>query len=684
VPGSGAHANVDSDLVETATADPLVGHTLEGRYRIVTRLARGGMSTVYAAVDERLDRRVAVKVMSSSLSADPAFVDRFAREARVAARLSHVNAVSVYDQGHDAGKVFLVMELVTGRTLRDLLDERGHLSPAEAVSIMEPVLAALAAAHRAGLVHRDVKPENILLADDGLVKVADFGLASAAVGERSAAQTGLMMGTVAYSSPERFRGVDTGPRTDVYSAGIVLFELLVGRPPFQGDPMSVAYQHVQDEVPPPSSLRRGLAAPIDAFVQSATARDPAKRPVDAGQLLVALHDLRKELHLPVLPVPRRPRPGAPSRHSPPPEPMAEPTASIDLLDSLTGTAASDVATGPAGSEVHHTAVDLTSAAAPKLAGQPPNPAGPPPTRHSRRRRHRAGRALASALVVFLVCAAAGYSGWWLASGRYRSVPNVRNEPSRQAVLALQHAGFKVGATQSVFDSQVRKGSAVRTDPASGKRARKGAKVRLFVSNGPRLYTLPDLTGKNRTAARTALAPLVQAGVVVTYTAVADDATPRGRVVRSDPEPGTNVHSGSAVTVFMSTGPPLISVPDVRGKSQQDATATLTGLGFSVSDAEKSSDTVPAGTVLSQTPAPGTKLAKFKIVTIVVSKGPDLVQVPQLPRLITAVKARNILEAVGFKVEVQRTLGVPGGLVLGTDPAAGTKLKRGATVTLIVI
>jgi serine/threonine-protein kinase len=665
--------------VETATADPLVGHALEGRYRIVTRLARGGMSTVYAAVDERLDRRVAVKVMSSSLSADPAFVDRFAREARVAARLSHVNAVSVYDQGHDGGKVFLVMELVTGRTLRDLLDERGHLSPAEAVSIMEPVLAALAAAHRAGLVHRDVKPENILLADDGLVKVADFGLASAAAGELSAAPTGLMMGTVAYSSPERFRGADTGPRADVYSAGIVLFELLVGRPPYQGDPMSVAYHHVQDDVPRPSTLRRGLAAPIDAFVQSATARDPAKRPADAGQLLVALHELRKELHLPVLPVPRRPRPGAPTRHSPPPEPVVEATASIDLLDSLTDAAAENVATGPAGSEVHHTAVDPT--AAPRKAAGPPSV---PPARHSGRRRHPARRAMVGALIVFLVCAAAGYGGWWLASGRYRSVPNVRNEPARQAVLALQHAGFTVSTTMSVFDNQVRKGSAVRTDPASGKRARKGATVRLFVSNGPHLYALPDLTGKTRTMARTALAPLVQAGVVITYTAVADDATPKGRVVRSDPEPGTNVHSGSAVTVFLSTGPPLISVPDVRGKSQQDATAALTSLGFSVSDAEKTSDTVTAGTVVSQTPAAGAKLAKFRTVTIVVSKGPDLISVPQLPRFITAGRARTVLETLGFKVEIRRTLGGPGGLVLGTDPAAGTKLKRGATVTLIVI
>ncbi|MDT4985443.1 MAG: eukaryotic-like serine/threonine-protein kinase, partial [Pseudonocardiales bacterium] len=250
------------------------------------RIARGGMSTVYSAVDERLDRLVAVKVMSSALSADPAFSDRFTREARAAARLSHLNAVSVYDQGHDksaAGHhVFLVMELVDGRTLRELIRERGQLSPAEAVSIMEPVLSALSAAHLAGLVHRDVKPENILLSHEGIVKVADFGLARAVVSEASATRTGLMMGTVAYCAPEQISRGRADQRSDVYSAGIVMFELLTGKPPYQGESaMSVAYQHVHSRVPAPSSRVKGIPTEIDEVIVAVTDSDPSGRPSDA-------------------------------------------------------------------------------------------------------------------------------------------------------------------------------------------------------------------------------------------------------------------------------------------------------------------------------------------------------------------------------------------------------------------
>ena len=301
--------------MQTATADPLVGRLLEGRYRILDRIARGGMSVVYAAVDERLDRRVAVKVMASSLSADPKFSDRFAREARAAARLTHVNTVAVYDQGVDdsAGHhVFLVMELVSGRTLRDLIRERQSarrgFSPAEAVSIMEPVLSALSAAHRAGLVHRDVKPENILLSDEGLVKVADFGLARAIDADAASTRTGLMMGTVAYCAPEQIVHGRSDQRSDVYSAGIVFFELLTGQPPFRGDSaMNVAYQHVHSRVPAPSSRVKGIPTPIDEIVVAATDSDPSGRPVDASAFLAELADTRAQLALPVVPVPPRMR-----------------------------------------------------------------------------------------------------------------------------------------------------------------------------------------------------------------------------------------------------------------------------------------------------------------------------------------------------------------------------------------
>ncbi len=307
--------------MQTATTDPLVGRTLEGRYRIVDRIARGGMSTVYSAVDERLDRLVAVKVMSSALSSDPAFSDRFSREARAAARLTHLNAVSVYDQGTDTSTaghhVFLVMELVDGRTLRELIRERGRLSPAEAVSIMEPVLSALSAAHRAGLVHRDIKPENILLSNEGIVKVADFGLARAVESDPSATRTGLMMGTVAYCAPEQITKGRADQRSDVYSSGIVLFELLTGTPPYQGDSaMNIAYQHVHRRVPAPSARVKGIPTEIDELVVSATDSDPAGRPLDAGAFLAELADVRTDLALPIVSVPPPPVRTRPSGAAP--------------------------------------------------------------------------------------------------------------------------------------------------------------------------------------------------------------------------------------------------------------------------------------------------------------------------------------------------------------------------------
>ena len=292
------------------------------------------MSTVYAAVDERLDRLVAVKVMSSALSADPAFTDRFAREARAAARLTHLNVVSVYDQGHESGPdghhVFLVMELVEGRTLRELLRERGRLSPAEAISLMEPVLSALAAAHRAGLVHRDVKPENILLSDDGVVKVADFGLARAVESDAAATRTGLMMGTVAYCAPEQISQGRADQRSDVYASGVVLFELLTGSTPYKGESaMNVAYQHVHSRVPAPSSRVRGVPNEIDEIVIAATDSDPTGRPADAAAFLAEIADVRSQLGLPVTPVPPRERPRARTVR---PEPRRRPDESTtDML-----------------------------------------------------------------------------------------------------------------------------------------------------------------------------------------------------------------------------------------------------------------------------------------------------------------------------------------------------------------
>src|SRR5689334_6607917 len=291
--------------VDTAVTDPVMGQVLEGRYRLEERVARGGMSTVYAATDLRLHKTVAVKVMAEHLAHDPTFVDRFTREARAAAMLSHPNVVGVSDQGSDQGLVFLVMELVRGRTLRDLLTARGRLTVAEAFAVLEPVLAGLTAAHRAGIVHRDIKPENVLIGVDGVVKVADFGLARAVVGSGQTSQTGgVLIGTVAYLSPEQLERGGADARSDVYAAGIVLYELLTGHPPYGGDtPLAVAYQHVHHDVPPPSDETPGLPWQIDELVARATRRDPAVRPVDAGAFLAELADLCTDLGIAPVPVP---------------------------------------------------------------------------------------------------------------------------------------------------------------------------------------------------------------------------------------------------------------------------------------------------------------------------------------------------------------------------------------------
>src|SRR3954451_10788587 len=305
--------------MDVSVVDPLVGQVLDGRYAVRSRIARGGMATVYLAVDQRLDRQVALKVMHANLADDEEFLQRFIREARSAARLAHPGVVHVYDQGQHDGVAFLAMEYVPGRTLRDLMRERGTLSPREALDVMEPVLDALGAAHAAGLVHRDVKPENVLLADDGRLKVADFGLARA-VNSATTSQTGLLLGTVAYLAPEQVERGLANARSDVYAAGVLLFEMLTGAKPFEGETaVQIAFQHVTSEVPAPSSRAAGVPRAMDELVAEAAARDPQQRPAAAGELLILVRGPGGGRRPPTLA--RRP---APPTAAPKPAPTAPP------------------------------------------------------------------------------------------------------------------------------------------------------------------------------------------------------------------------------------------------------------------------------------------------------------------------------------------------------------------------
>ncbi|HKC27208.1 MAG TPA: Stk1 family PASTA domain-containing Ser/Thr kinase, partial [Jatrophihabitans sp.] len=630
--------NSDTDRriasVQTAATDSLVGRSLEGRYRILERIARGGMSTVYAAVDERLDRLVAVKVMSSTLSADPAFSDRFAREARAAARLTHLNVVSVYDQGQESGPdglhVFLVMELVEGRTLRELLRERGRLAPPQAISIMEPVLSALAAAHRAGLVHRDVKPENILLSDDGVVKVADFGLARAVEADASATRTGLMMGTVAYCAPEQISAGRADPRSDVYAAGVVLFELLTGAPPYKGDSaMNVAYQHVHSRVPAPSSRVKDVPTEIDEVVIAATDSDPTGRPSDAGAFLAEIADIRTALRLPVVPVPPRARPRNRAQRQDA-QYQTPQSATTDMIRGRIG--ANDTTVVPRRMDVNKP--QQLPVRSREDNGPPPPVVIPPPkikkqvSQKTRRRR----RAITVVVAVVLLGLLAGYSGWWYASGRYSRVPELTGTPRATAISRLQAAGYKVAVQPGPeFDAKIKKGLVLRTKPAASTRLARGKTVTVVMSAGPHYYTIPRVAKESPGDARRALEATGPLTVASDFKPEASDTVPAGLVKRTDPPAGAKVTSDQTITIYVSSGPPIVDIPSIpQGTPFSQAAHTLrdsTGQ-FKVDRVDEYSDSVGNGEVISLSPSDTAR--KGSTITVNVSKGPEMVKVPDIP------------------------------------------------------
>jgi serine/threonine-protein kinase len=675
--------------VQTAATDTLVGRSLEGRYRILERIARGGMSTVYAAVDERLDRLVAVKVMSSALSADPAFSDRFAREARAAARLTHLNVVSVYDQGSeqapDGHHVFLVMELVEGRTLRELLRERGRLAPAEAISIMEPVLSALAAAHRAGLVHRDVKPENILLSDDGVVKVADFGLARAVEADAAATRTGLMMGTVAYCAPEQISQGRVDQRSDVYAAGVVLFELLTGTPPYKGESaMNVAYQHVHSRVPAPSSRIKGIPNEIDELVVAATDSDPTGRPVDAGAFLAEVADVRAELHLPVVPVPPRNRQSRGRAARQEPQYRTPDTATTDLLgkrvvNNDTTVVPRDGARPRIGERIPLLVTD---------DGAPPPPVVIPPRKVKQRSGKSRGRRrlIIGLIVMLLLGAAAGYAGWWFASGRYSHVPQVVGSLKADAIQELEDAGYHVAVAPGLeFDSTIQKDHVLRTDPAADTRLVRGKTVTIVISAGPQYYTLPPVRGQTPTQARATLQGVGPLTVAADVKPEASDTVPEGETTRTVPAAGAHVTADQTVTIYVSTGPPIVNVPSVpQGTPFPQARHRLTSSAgeFKVDKVEEFSDSVGAGEVIRIDPSD--RARKFATITVTVSKGPEFVQVPEIAVGTPIADAEQSLQSRGLAVDVIPIGGQTPVSVLTLVPGSGTTVRAGSTVHIYAL
>ncbi len=600
-------------------SDALIGRLLDGRYRLDGVIARGGMATVYAGTDTRLDRPVAVKVMRPALAEDPDFVERFAREARAAARLSSPEVVAVHDQGTDAGTgtAYLVMELVSGGTLRDVLRTHGALSPARALDLVEPVLVALAAAHAAGLVHRDVKPENVLLSDDGRVKVADFGLARAIETSNLTATTGLLIGTVAYLAPEQVEHGRTDTRTDVYAAGVLLWELLTGTPPYTADsPMTVAYRHVHEDVPPPGTVVEGIPASLDELVVRATRRDASARPADAGAFLAELRAVRADLG------------------------------------------------GRGDASVVHRPTN------PTLVVPRPLPVAAQPAAPPRRR-----RPLVLALVLGLLATAVLAGSWYLTAGRWTEAPSVVGMTKVEALQSLREAGFEVTFAPSVFSETVAAQHIVDQDPAAGGRIAKGGTVRLLNSKGPDRRAVPDLTGLSPAAAT---AELAKVGLTVGDTTRQFSSSPVGSVVSTVPPTGEKLKPGERVTLVLSKGVELLDVPDVQGKTQADAQKALAAAGFDSSVTEVFSD-VPKGRVAKQSPSSG-KAARGSTVALEVSKGPEMVVVPDVVGQ-DREAAVSALKALGFQV---RVIAIPGpGRVRSSNPDGGTSARKGSTVTLYV-
>ena len=633
--------------------DPLAGQLLDGRYRVGARLARGGMGTVYAALDTRLERPVALKVMNPALADDDDFVARFIREARSAARLSHPNVVAVYDQGSDQGVVYLAMEYVEGRTLRDVLRERGRLTPREAFTVLEPVLAALGAAHHAGIVHRDVKPENVLMADDGRVKVADFGLARAMTSLGNATTHTLLMGTVAYLSPEQVERGVADPRSDVYATGILLFEMLTGTPPHTGEtPLAVAYKHVHDDVPPPSSRVPRLPRRIDDLVRRATARDPDLRPADARALRAELERVRAGLKERELDTG-----GTPLAHA-----DTRPTSShLASLPSPRAEAA-DTLVVPAAATAYAAVATASTEAVADTA---------PP------RRHRWRTAL-TLLTVLLLAAGIGAGVWWLDTGRFTTTPPLLRMSQAQAEERLRAKGLDAVVGDQRYSEVVAQGQVLASQPAPGARIARGGTVTLHLSRGPERYAVPPVAGETLDEARTTLQQerLTAGEPTREYSATVD----RGLVIRTEPAVGTQLPPNEAVIPVVSRGPFPIDVPDLRGEPAVAAAEQLSELGFEVTRKNRYDDTVPADTVAVQRPAGGTA-PPGSTVRLVVSRGPRLFPVPSVVGLEVG-QAQQVLERAGFEVSV---LSLPGGpdQVLAQIPAEGALRPKGSGVQLSV-
>ncbi|HLH64310.1 MAG TPA: Stk1 family PASTA domain-containing Ser/Thr kinase [Solirubrobacteraceae bacterium] len=620
-------------------AEPLPSEMIDGRYRVLSRLGAGGMADVFLAEDEQLSRQVALKLLHRRFAADPGFVERFRREAQAAASLQHPNVVSVYDRGSFDDTYYIAMEYLPGRTLKQLIREEAPLDPLRAIDIALQILRAARFAHRRGVIHRDLKPHNVIVDESDQAKVTDFGIARAGASDMT--ETGSIMGTAQYLSPEQAQGHAVGPASDVYSVGVVLYEMLTGRVPFDGDsPVAIALKHVSQAPVAPSAINPAVPPELDQTVLWALNKDPADRPASADELIAVLEHCRATIASGAAP---------------------ERTASMAAV----------VASGRAPGEVAR----LYAASATNGTGS--LPATPPPARP--RRRRWLPWALA-ALVVLLIAAAAVVAYLLSRPVQYR-IANVGGEQAALAMRTLRAEHFQVSVIHQ--PSASRPGTVIGETPPAGTLADRGSNVTLTVSSGPADVAVPEVTGLTVPAATRTLR---RAGLRIA------DRVPRssmafaaGLAIGTVPRVATLVPHGYAVTLLVSSGPPTVAVPRVIGESQTAAAAALAKAGFNPVPRNQQSSTVPAGDVISQSPAPGVREAPGATVTITVAVAPQTATVPPVvgdPQS----GAVSALRAAGFRVVVEHRSVIHaqrGGVVISQAPAGTATAQKGATVTIVV-
>ena len=627
----------------------LTGELIDNRYLLQRQIASGGMATIYAGLDTRLDRPVAVKIMHAHLANDEAFVSRFIKEAKATAALSHPNIVSIQDQGWNEGgppAVFLVMELVEGSTLRDYLNENGSLTVEQTLQLITPVLSALSAAHRIGIIHRDIKPENILISKDGRIKVADFGLArNIAMGQTMTAESSVVLGSVSYLSPEQVQRGVADARSDIYAIGIVLFEMLTGDKPYSGEtPIQIAYRHVNDRIPNIQTINNAIPASVAELVYEVTAPNPDQRPKDAEELLSKLKEIQAQID------PKR-RQMSLELDLPPVVSKKSKRGKVSVTSAFGG---------------------IKEKTSQLISSKPININKPEDSIRTKKRkvsrRVRRNRIIALFLLLAIL-----FGGYKVLNANKISVPSLVGMSQSEAKSSLKNLGLSIQVVEEVFSEDVPKGKIIATKPGGGGKVSPAGTVGLIVSKGQERIVIPILNGLTPDVASGKIADL---GLSVGQVNESFDMkVAAGFVIGTDPKDGSEVRRKSIVNLIVSKGVEQLSLSSYVGKGGEQALSELNDLGFDVNVKYSFSDNIFKGQVISQSPEKSDLISKGSKIELVISKGSEFVFVPNVLG-----KNKNDasvdLENLGLKVSVKGS-----GKVNNITPAIGSKVKQGTVITI---